>query len=151
MKKEKGSITIITLVTILFMLSFLISSFAIIANRRQAQAEIKKETREIYEGKVENVEDIYQSYFAKTNEAIPIYTEEQLFKIGTNQKVMINEKIYELLPTAKYVLMNNISFKTAEHSGKMPIEETTFTGTMDYNGHVITETDINGNKTEHKQ
>lgn len=45
MKKERGSITIITIVTILFMLSFLISTFVIIQNRRQEQAEIKRKTR----------------------------------------------------------------------------------------------------------
>lgn len=45
MKKERGSITVITIVTILFMLSFLISTFVIIQNRRQEQAEIKRKTR----------------------------------------------------------------------------------------------------------
>lgn len=45
MKKNRGAITIITLVTVLFMLSFLISTFVIIQNRRQAQEEIKRKTR----------------------------------------------------------------------------------------------------------
>ena len=38
MKKERGAITLITLVTILLMIAFLISTFTIIMNRRQAQA-----------------------------------------------------------------------------------------------------------------
>ena len=46
MKKERGAITLITLVTILFMLAFLVSTFTIIMNRRQSQAEIKRETKE---------------------------------------------------------------------------------------------------------
>lgn len=45
MKKERGAITLLTLITILFMLSFLISTYVIIANRRQAQEEIKRKTR----------------------------------------------------------------------------------------------------------
>ena len=54
MKKERGAITLITLVTILFMLAFLVSTFTIIMNRRQSQAEIKRETKEIYESDFSN-------------------------------------------------------------------------------------------------
>ena len=68
MKKERGAITLITLVTILFMLAFLVSTFTIIMNRRQSQAEIKRETKEIYESDVENAEQVYKSYFAGENE-----------------------------------------------------------------------------------
>lgn len=45
MKKERGAITLITLVTIVFMISFLIGTYVIMSNRRQAQEEIKRETR----------------------------------------------------------------------------------------------------------
>jgi cell division protein FtsX len=45
MRKNRGAITIITLITILFMLSFLVSTYIIIANRRQAQEEIKSNIR----------------------------------------------------------------------------------------------------------
>ena len=86
MKKDRGSITIITLVTILFMLSFLISTYMIISNRRQAQTEIKRETQEIYESDTENIDAIYNSYFAGEGEVIPIYTEEQLLKISDQLK-----------------------------------------------------------------
>ena len=72
MKKDRGSITIITLVTILFMLSFLISTYVIISNRRQAQTEIKRETQETYENNVEDIDAIYNSYFADEKEVISI-------------------------------------------------------------------------------
>ena len=49
MKKERGSILIITLTTVLFMLAFLISTYTIIANRRQAQAAIRKEAKECFD------------------------------------------------------------------------------------------------------
>ncbi len=45
MKKERGAITLITLVTIVFMISFLIGTYVIMSNRRQAQEEIKRKTR----------------------------------------------------------------------------------------------------------
>lgn len=115
MKKEQGSITVITLVTILFMLSFLISTFVIISNRRQAQAEIKRETKGIYEEEIEDAEEIYQSYFANANDTIPIYTAEELFQISTGKRIVINNKIYTLDSSANYILMNNINFKVTDY------------------------------------
>lgn len=130
MKKERGSITIITLITILFMLSFLISTYVIISNRRQAQTEIKRETQEIYEDNVEDIDEIYNSYFAEDNEVIPIYTLEQLFKVGTGEKAVINNKIYTLTSSANYNLMTNLDFKTADYEGKIPTENVTWTETV---------------------
>lgn len=171
MKKERGAITVITLVTILFMLSFLISTFVIISNRRQAQAEIKKETKEIYNADKEDKEAIYQSYFADENETIPIYTAEQLFKIATGKSMVINNKIYKLTSSANYILMKNVDFKVVDYQTDYPdafsektwtetendtevtktanrwnnIEDQiitgTLTGTFNYNGKTITETD----------
>ncbi len=68
MKKENGAITVITLVTMLFMLAFLLSTYTIITNRRQAQAELKEEMRKTYETEVDNVEEIYNDYVAKAQE-----------------------------------------------------------------------------------
>lgn len=127
MKKDRGSITIITLVTILFMLSFLISTYMIISNRRQAQTEIKRETQEIYESDTENIDAIYNSYFADENEVIPISTLEQLFKVGTGEKTVINNKIYTLTSSANYKLMSNLNFKTADYEGQIPTENVTWT------------------------
>ena len=122
MKKERGSVTILALTTILFIIAFTLSSFVIIANRKQAQAEIKKETQKIYESDVDNAEQIYQSYFANENETIPIYTPEQLFSIGTGKKIIINNKIYTLSSSANYKLMNDLNFKTIDYEGQIPTE-----------------------------
>ncbi len=48
-KNEKGSVTIITLTTILFIIAFLVSTYASVANKRQVQEQLKRETMEIYE------------------------------------------------------------------------------------------------------
>lgn len=69
MRKERGAITIITLVTVLFMLAFLISTFVIIANRRQAQAEIKSQTKEIYEADLGNIDQVYEELIEQANNA----------------------------------------------------------------------------------
>lgn len=60
-KKEEGAITIITLVTILFIVSFLISSYIIVANKVRIQKEIVSEIGKIYEPK-STMEEIYNSY-----------------------------------------------------------------------------------------
>ena len=96
-ESERGAITIIALVTMLFLVSFLISVYVISANRVQAQKEIISEIRNTYAPK-ERMEEIYNSYFS-TEEVIPIYTVEQLLKIGTGEKVNINGKIYTLTST----------------------------------------------------
>jgi len=103
MKKERGSILIITLTTVLFMLAFLISTYTIIANRRQAQAEIRKESKEIYEKDIENIDEIYSGFFADENAQIPIYEADQLFQIA---------QITIFYPETKFIIVqekNNIN------------------------------------------
>lgn len=126
MKKERGAITLITLVTILFMLAFLVSTFTIIMNRRQAQAEIKKETKEIYESDVENAEQVYKSYFAEEGETVPIRTASSLVKatnaIENNKKEFIyaNNKIYICTSSSNYKLETNIKLKVSDYIEKYP-------------------------------
>lgn len=131
MRKERGAITIITLVTILFMISFLISTFVIIANRRQAQTEIKRETQDIYESDVDNKEQIYNSYFASSDETIPISTPEQLLKIATDGYIVSDGKIYKCLKDADYQLGNDIELKNSNYLLEYPeaFEEVTYMGT----------------------
>lgn len=166
MKKERGSITIITLVTILFMLSFLISTYVIISNRRQAQTEIKRETQEIYENNVEDIDAIYNSYFAEENEVIPISTPDQLFRIATNGYIINNNKIYKCQDNLKYILVNNISFAVNDYLMKYPdqfknstnwidiedqINKGIFTGDFNYNANKIIEIDSNGKQIIHPE
>lgn len=122
LKNEKGAITILVLVSILFMVSFLISSYAIVANKVKTQKEMISQTRDIYNS-TKSMEEIYNSYFS--NDAIiPIYTAEQFKKIttldennpllkGEIEDVMINEegKIYKYSIDSVYVLMNNINLE----------------------------------------
>lgn len=126
MKKERGAITLITLVTILFMIAFLISTFVIIMNRRQAQAEIKKETQEIYESDVEDVEQVYQSYFAEENETIPISNVDNLLKVckiiqeDGQGYIFARNKIYKCTGSSSYKLAANLAFNDAEYIDKYP-------------------------------
>lgn len=81
LKNEKGAITILVLISILFMLSFLISAYAILSNKVKSQKEIISKTRDIYNN-TESMEEIYNSYFGNDN-LIPIYNAEQFKKLTT--------------------------------------------------------------------
>lgn len=108
MKNQKGAIALVTLGTVIFMLAFLLSSFVIIQNRIQAQAEIKKETAKLYEKDLENRETIYQKYFAASTEVVPITNAEQLLSIGSNKEFAVNGKIYKYSANKDYILKDNI-------------------------------------------
>jgi len=166
MKKERGSILIITLTTVLFMLAFLISTYTIIANRRQAQAEIRKESKEIYEKDIENIDEIYSGFFADENAQIPIYEADQLFQIATDNYILSGNKIYYCSGEKQYKLMQDIEFNVENNINDYPesfnettskwidiedmVREGKLTGEFNYNGNVIKETDLDGNLIIHK-
>ena len=146
LKSEKGAITIIVLVSVLFFVSFLISSYVIVANKVQAQKEITQQTRSIYENY--NIEDVYNSYFGAN--IIPISTKEQLFAIGTGTDKIINNNYYNFANNEKtiYVLANDIEFNAYEETSLargsdsyywVPIgERTDLIAKFEGNGHTIT-------------
>ena len=155
LKSEKGVITMITLVTVLFMVSFLISSYIIVANKVKTQKEMMAETKSIYEPKT-SMEEIYNSYFSNEN-IIPIYTVEQLLVIGNNQQVNINGKYYKFSnnENSVYVLMNDIELNAIDLGLKnnwVPIyENKDFLGIFEWNGYTIEVTKLNGNIVEYKK
>lgn len=74
LKNENGGITVIALVSVLFMVSFLVSAYIIAANKVQVQKEIIQETIRIYESE-KSMEELYNSHLSQ-NENIAIYTNE---------------------------------------------------------------------------
>lgn len=142
-KSEKGAITILVLVSVLFMLSFLISSYVIIANKVQEQKEIIVQTRSVYGNY--DLDEIYDSYF-NNGEVVPIYDTNQLFKLGTNVNGTIkqmNNKIYTFSNTGKYILMEDLEIDESELPEGWIAPELFFMrknnklGKIDYNGHTI--------------
>ncbi len=116
LKNENGAITIIVLVSVLFMVSFLISTYVIVANKVQTQKEVIQEIRRIYEPE-RSLDEIYNSYFS-TEDIIPIYNEEQLLLIGKLQdNVNINGKYYNFTnnPDTIYILMNDIELNAYDY------------------------------------
>lgn len=148
LKSEKGAITIIVLVSVLFFVSFLISSYVIVANKVQAQKEMIEETKKIYEPK-SSIEDIYNSYFS-SDEVIPIYTVEQLLLIGEEDKqISIDGKYYTFTNTSSYILKNDLEFSAIDLELTtdwiaIGSEASTFKGNFEGNGHIITVTNLDG-------
>jgi len=129
MRKEKGSITIIALTTVLFMIAFLVSTFTIIANRRQAQAEIKQNIKEVYAKDINNIDEIYESYFTGGNSVILISTVDELLKIGSGENVTINGRIYKFTADANYKLNASLDLNVADYKTGYPtsFKDTTWT------------------------
>lgn len=117
-KSEKGSITILVLVSLIFLTTFLISSYVIISNKMKTQKKVISDTKDMYE---QSIEEIYNSYFNSEN-IIPIYTVEQLLMIGEeHQNVNINGKYYNFTNDANmvYMLMSDLKFKVSDYPDKV--------------------------------
>jgi len=143
LKNEKGAITLVVLVTMLFLISFLMSAYMIVSNRAQKQQEISKEIQQIYSND-QDLNEIYNSYI--NNDIIPIYTVEQLLKIGSGEQLLINNKYCEMTWDATYALMNDLEFdvSSAEVSAILGGNDwtsmnnnTNFKGHFEGNGHTI--------------
>lgn len=150
-KSEKGAITLIVLVGMLFLTTFLISMYIATANKAQDSAETTKQIQEEYNN-LEEANAIYDSYFAD-KEIIPIYTREQLEKIGTGAQITIDGKIYTFAPNGYYTLKNDLDlggyYNTSTNTWEVPDGKewtalpSTFTGILDGLGHTITGLYIN--------
>ena len=150
-KSEKGAITLIVLVGMLFLTTFLMSMYIATANKAQDSSETTKQIQEEYNN-LEEANAIYDSYFAD-KEIIPIYTREQLEKIGSGEQITIDGKIYTFTPNGYYILKNDLDlggyYNTSTNTWEVPDGKewtalpSTFTGILDGLGHTITGLYIN--------
>lgn len=143
LKSEKGAITIVVLASMLFLLAFLMSSYMIVANKAKKQQEISKEIQETYSNH-EDLNEIYNTYI--NNDIIPIYTVEQLLKIGSEEELYIDNKYCKMTWNATYALMNNLSFSVLQDDAVSILEgsdwtpvnsNSSFVGVFIGNGHEI--------------
>ena len=148
LKSEKGAITLVVLIGMLFLTAFLMSMYIQIANRAQSSAETTKQIQEQYNN-LDEANTIYDNYFANS-EVIPIYTKEQLAKIGSGEEVLVNNKVYIFSTNGYYTIQNDLNLggiyneSTGTRSGTQwtPITSN-FTGILDGLGHTITGLYIN--------
>ena len=143
LKSEKGAITLVVLIGMLFLTAFLMSMYIQIANRAQSSAETTKQIEERYNN-LNEANTIYDNYFANTD-IIPIYTKEQLAKVGSGEQVLINSKVYTFSTDGYYTIENDLDLggvydeETKIWSGEQWTPLTSeFTGILDGLGHTIT-------------
>lgn len=144
---EKGAITLLVLVTMVFLATVLARTYILISNKAQTQIEVTEQTRRIYETETE--EEAYNSFFGE--ELIPIYTVEQLLKIGLDKSVQINEsggKIYVFSKDASYILMDNLEFSSDDWTPMWKQSDSGFTGSFNGNGKTIRVTNSEGDVYE---
>lgn len=149
---EKGSLTLFVTLAMLFFMIFLVALYVSTTNEQRAQLAITARIKEIYEKDLDNVEEIYNDFIG-TDEYIPIYTAEQLKKVGTGENVYISEigKYYTFDLDSNYILKNNIELNkyTVDENGTITFDENAeqwipigtsskpFTGILDGNGYKI--------------
>ena len=138
-KNRRGSITLFILFSGLFFIMFLSTALMYGSIKGQAETEATKQAQEIYSSTSD--EETYQSYFGQGE--IPIYTAEQLAKIGSDEYVAINQiggTRYKFTSSASYVLMGDIQLNGSEENRNwVPIgnEANPFMGTFEGNGYAI--------------
>lgn len=142
-KSEKGAITLVVLVGMLFLTVFLMSMYIKISNNAQGSEETTKQITEQYNN-IGEANLIYNSYLANTD-IIPIYTVDQLKEIASGKNILIDGKIYTFATNAYYILKNDLNLggvyneETNTWSGEQwtPLTDE-FTGILDGLGHKIT-------------
>lgn len=110
LNSERGSITIYVIITMLFFSVFIMSIYIINSRKYETQLEANAKVKAIYEK--ESATQEFNSRFASEDEKIPIYTEEQLLKIGSGECIYIpqEEKMYFFVNDRdKYIIKNNIT------------------------------------------
>lgn len=118
-KNEKGSLALFVTIAVLFFMAFLLTMYLATANEQKTQLAITARVKEVYEKNLEDkvLETIYEGMIG-TDENIPIYTAEQLKKIGTGESVYISEvgKYYTFNLNSNYILKNNIELNKGKYS-----------------------------------
>lgn len=116
-KNEKGSLALFVTIAMLFFMAFLLALFLSTTNEQKTQLAVTARIKEIYEKDVNNIDEIYNTFIG-TEEYIPIYTAEQLKKVGTGESVYIAEigKYYTFSLNSKYILKNNIELNKNKYT-----------------------------------
>lgn len=69
LKSENGAIAILVLISLVFLTTFLISSYVIMSNKMQSQRKVISDTKDIYENY--DLNQMYESHFDKSRDGLP--------------------------------------------------------------------------------
>ena len=107
MRNEKGAIVLYVTIVCLFILIIAIAGYVQIANKQASQIEQLSTMEKAY-SQGTTLEDEYKGYGG--GDIIPISTVEQLQKIGSNEEVYIDGKIYTMGENSTYLLEQDFEF-----------------------------------------
>lgn len=110
MKKENGAIAVYVSVACLFIVIIGVAAFIQLNNKQSSQMQQLQQVEAAYNTQT-SMEQEYQTYSG--GEIVPIYTGEQLLKIGSNEEIYIDGKIYKLSINSTYVLGNDIEISSS--------------------------------------
>ena len=155
LKSEKGAISLIALVTVLFIMSFLMSMYIILSNRAQSSAETTAEIARRYNN-IGDAQSIYNSYLPDEN-IIPITSVEQLKLMGSDEKIEINGKYYTYSNDGYYILLNDLDLGGYDSANNVWLNDkqwtplsSEFTGYLDGLGHTIRGLYINNTSNDYQ-
>lgn len=151
-KSEKGAITLVVLVGMLFLTVFLMSVYIMLSNKAQNSRETTEQIEKQYNN-VGEKDSIYENYFISTD-VIPIYTANQLKEIGSGKEITIDGRVYIFSADAYYTIKNDLDLggiynsNTDTWSGEQwtPITDD-FIGILDGLGHKVTGLYINNSNS----
>lgn len=108
-KSQIGSISVFTMLSMLFFLVVIVGAYSITSKRAQTQIQSLNEIQDKYGTK--DINEVYEARIANENDKIPIYTKEQLWSIGEeNIKIEIDGMLHDFSDNTwnKYELKNDI-------------------------------------------
>ena len=119
-KSKKGAVSAYVLISMLVFTAISIGFFVMSANKQQTQIETFEQLKKIYlNGENENM--IAAQYVG--GDIIPIYTEEQIKKIGSGDNIYIDGKNYIFSTQKTYLLQNDIVFNETNDNKFSTIQE----------------------------
>lgn len=120
---QNGAISVFVMITMVFFLLTILGAYMISSKRAQAQTEsIQLVEGQYYKENEEN--NVYRNKVADSASVIPIYTQQQLWSIGSGEAIEIEGKVYTFHESAVYELKNDIIINIAEMEGAKSFDET---------------------------
>lgn len=105
-KEEKGFLSIFVILVMIFLLVFVLLSYAAITERLKREQIKDIELQELY--MESNNSDIENYVYANSNDVIPIYNIKELNRVGTGNSIQIKDLIYQCGISNSYVLKSDI-------------------------------------------
>lgn len=124
LKSENGAIAILVLISLVFLTTFLISSYVIMSNKMQSQRKVISDTKDIYENY--DLNQMYESYFDKSRDGLPDNVEqlEYIESTGTqyidtgvfpSNNLKINIKACYTNSNSSYMLRSDNAYNAGIH------------------------------------